>query len=98
MPPLVILNGCWSGTTDGRFGQDPFSLAVGALIGGAEVVIAGIGHIGSAASAHVAARRLSLLQQGRPPGAAIRQAQNQIRASYPGLTAFDWASLSAVGN
>lgn len=97
LPPLVFLNGCWSGTTSGRFGQDPFSLAVGALIGGAELVVAGIGLIGSAASAHIAAHTLTLLGQGVPPGPALHLAQRHLRSSHPELTAFDWAGLSIIG-
>jgi tetratricopeptide (TPR) repeat protein len=97
LPPLVVLNGCWSGTTDGRFGQDPFSLAVGALIGGADAVAAGIGQIDSATSAHIAAQALAFLRAGMPIGTALRHAQNQVRSAHPELTAFDWAGLCVVG-
>jgi tetratricopeptide (TPR) repeat protein len=97
LPPVVLLNGCWSGTTEGRFGQDPLSLAVGGLIGGADVVIAGIGRIGSMSSAHVAARTLKLIQQGRPAGSALRTAQTEVKYGHPELTAFEWAGLTAVG-
>jgi len=97
LPPMVFLNGCWSGTTDGRFGQDPMSLAVGALIGGAEVVVAGIGRIGGIASAHIAAHTLELCEQGHSVGSALRLAQRRIRVAHPELSAFEWAGLSVVG-
>ncbi|HLI78214.1 MAG TPA: CHAT domain-containing protein [Acidobacteriaceae bacterium] len=98
LPPFVLLNGCWSGTTDGRFGQDPFSLAVGALIGGADLVVAGIGRIGSTSSAHIAAATIVLIQQGQRIGSALRAAQTQTKFSHPELTAFDWAGLAAIGS
>jgi tetratricopeptide (TPR) repeat protein len=98
LPPVVLLNGCWSGTTEGRFGQDPLSLAVGALIGGADVVIAGIGRIGSTPSAHIAASTLRFIQQGWPAGSALRMAQAAVKSGHPELTAFEWAGLTAVGS
>lgn len=97
LPPLVFLNGCWSGTAAGRFGQDPLSLAVGALIGGADMVIAGIGRIDSVSSAQVAARALGMIADGAVASAALRLAQCEVRSAHPGLTPFDWAGLHAVG-
>lgn len=97
LPSLVFLNGCWSGTAEGRFGQDPLSLAVGALIGGADMVVAGIGRIDSVSSAQVAARALGMIAGGAVASAALRLAQCEVRSAHPELTPFDWAGLHAVG-
>ncbi|MEU1994011.1 CHAT domain-containing protein [Nocardia gamkensis] len=97
LPPLVVLNGCWSGTPMSRFGQDPLSLAVGALLGGASTVIAGIGLIGGIASAHIAAGLLRRLADRQPIQLALRDAQRAMRAEHPELGVFDWAGLCAVG-
>ncbi|WP_157229706.1 CHAT domain-containing protein [Nocardia abscessus] len=97
LPPLVILNGCWSGTPMSRFGQDPLSLAVGALLGGASTVIAGICLIGGMVSAHIAAGLLRRLAERQPIPLALRDAQRAIRAEHPELSVFDWAGLCAVG-
>lgn len=97
LPGVVVLNGCWSGTAMSRFGQDPLSLAVGALLGGANTVVAGIGEVGSVASAHVGAAFVGLLRDGLAPTAALRVAQRGLRDTHPGLNPFDWAGLCAVG-
>lgn len=97
LPRLVVLNGCWSGTAVSRFGQDPLSLAVGALLGGADTVVAGIGRVGSVASAHVGAAFVTLVQDGLPAAAALRLAQRGLRDAHPDLGPFDWAGLCAVG-
>ncbi|MFI6823262.1 CHAT domain-containing protein [Micromonospora sp. NPDC050187] len=97
MPPLVVLNGCWSGTASSRYGHDPLSLAVGALLGGADTVVAGIAKIGSVASAHVGARLVGQVGRGVPVITALRHAQREIRAEYPDLGPFEWAGLCGVG-
>ncbi|BCL17283.1 CHAT domain-containing protein [Micromonospora sagamiensis] len=97
LPPLVVLNGCWSGTASSRYGYDPLSLAVGALLGGADTVVAGIGRIGSVASAHVGARLVHQVGRGVPVLTALRHAQREIRAEHPDLGPFDWAGLCGVG-
>jgi hypothetical protein len=96
-PRLVILNGCWSGTAASRYGQDPLSLAVGALLGGATTVIAGVGRVGSVSSAHVGAALAGRLREGRSPAAALRLAQCELRDRHPDLGPFDWAGLCAIG-
>ncbi|MDQ7808413.1 CHAT domain-containing protein [Amycolatopsis sp. A133] len=97
LPPLVVLNGCWSGTAESRYGTDPLSLAVGALIGGAYTVIAGSGAIGSAGSALVSSRAMALIISGTPVCAAVRQAQREIRSAHPELGPSEWAGLFVVG-
>ncbi|MEU8187678.1 CHAT domain-containing protein [Micromonospora carbonacea] len=97
LPRLVVLNGCWSGTASSRYGHDPLSLAVGALIGGADTVVAGTGWIGGVASAHVGARFVQQVGRGTPVVAALRAAQREIRAENPDLGPFDWAGLCVVG-
>lgn len=97
LPALVILNGCWSGTATSKFGQDPLSLAVGCLLGGANTVLAGTGQVGSSASARVGALTLEYLAAGTAPAAALRRAQRQVRDANPGLSPYDWAGLCAVG-
>ncbi|MFL6122597.1 hypothetical protein [Actinophytocola sp.] len=66
LPPVVVLNGCWSGTAASRYGTDPLSLAVGAMLGGADTVIAGTGTIGGIGSALVVQHLLPLLSLGVP--------------------------------
>lgn len=97
LPPLVVLNGCWSGTAPSRYGTDPLSLAVGALFGGADSVIAGVGSIGGIASALVARHLFPMLQSGVPVCSAIRSAQLRVRDDHPELGPFDWAGLCVVG-
>ncbi|MFI6078881.1 CHAT domain-containing protein [Actinoplanes sp. NPDC051343] len=97
LPRLVVLNGCWSGTAASRFGQDPLSLAVGALLGGADTVIAGIGQVGSEPSARVGTDFVNLVRDGLPPAAALRLAQCGLRDAQPDLGPFDWAGLCAIG-
>ncbi|MEU8086573.1 CHAT domain-containing protein [Micromonospora sp. NPDC049101] len=97
LPRLVVLNGCWSGTASSRYGHDPLSLAVGALIGGADTVVAGTGQIGGVASAHVAARLIQRVGRGASVVPALRAAQREIRAENPDLGPFDWAGLCVVG-
>jgi hypothetical protein len=97
LPPLLFLNGCWSGTAASRYGRDPLSLALGGLAGGADTVIAGVGRIGSVASADVAERTLHLIQAGRAPGSTLREAQRATRDRHPELGPMEWASLCAVG-
>lgn len=97
LPPLVILNGCWSGTAASHYGRDPLSLAIGGLLGGADTVISGIGRIGSIASAHVADLALRTIRQGQPARSALRDAQRRIRDEHPELGPFEWAGLCAIG-
>ncbi|GAA2280223.1 hypothetical protein GCM10010402_41220 [Actinomadura luteofluorescens] len=97
LPPLVVLNGCWSGTADSRYGQDPLSLAVGGLLGGAATVIAGIGRIDGMASAHIAALMLVQVMRGVPATSALRAAQLRVREEHPELGPFGWAGLCSVG-
>ncbi|MDG5803799.1 CHAT domain-containing protein [Streptomyces ossamyceticus] len=97
LPRLLILNGCWTGTAASRFGQDPLSLAVGGILGGAETVIAGIGHINSWSSAQVGAQILAPVSRGRTPSSALRQAQRTLRDTHPGLGPYDWAGMCLIG-
>ncbi len=97
LPEIVVLNGCWTGASRAVYGRDPFSLAVGALIGGAKHAIAGSGHIGSEASAHVGAEVLRHLSNGLDVASALRQAQIAVRESYPEAGPIDWGGLVAVG-
>lgn len=97
LPPLVLLNGCWSGSAESRYGQDPLSLAVGGLLGGASTVIAGIGRIDGMASAHIAAALLGRVRDGAPAASALRAAQLGIRDAHPELGPFGWAGLCCVG-
>ncbi|WP_285788721.1 CHAT domain-containing protein [Micromonospora sp. NBRC 101691] len=97
LPPLVVLNGCWSGTASSRYGYDPLSLAVGALLGGADTVVAGVGRIGSVASAHVGASLVRQVGRGVPVITALRHAQREIRTEHPDLGPFEWAGLCGVG-
>ncbi len=97
LPPLVVLNGCWSGTAKSVYGQDPLSLAIGGLLGGAGTVVGGVGPIGGIPSAHVAARMLALVGEGLPVRSALRRAQLEVRAQHPYLGPFDWAGLCVVG-
>lgn len=88
----MILNGCWSGTVTSKYGTEPLTLAVGALVGGAETVVAGAGEIGSTASALVAVQLLNLVQRGYSVHAALRQAQRNIRDNHPELSPFEWSA------
>jgi tetratricopeptide (TPR) repeat protein len=97
LPRLLILNGCWTGTAASRFGQDPLSLAVGGVLGRAEVVVAGIGHINSWSSAQVGAAILSPISCGQTPRSALRQAQRTLRNTYPELGPYDWAGMCLIG-
>jgi CHAT domain-containing protein len=97
LPGLVVLNGCWSGAAAGGYGADPLSLALGAVLGGADTAVAGIGAIGSTASALVCEVALGLLGDGLPVCSAIRQAQRSVRDTHPGLGPFEWAGLCAIG-
>jgi CHAT domain-containing protein len=97
LPRLVVLNGCWSGTAASRYGQDPLSLAVGALLGGADTVVAGVGRVGSEPSARVGASFVNLVRDGVAPAAALRLAQLALRDAHPDLGPFDWAGLCAIG-
>jgi hypothetical protein len=98
LPEIVVLNGCWSGTAVSRFGRDPFSLAVGALLGGAHTVVAGTGLIGGSASARVGRTVLDLLSDGLAAGDAVRLAQRSVRDAYPELQPHEWAGLCVVGH
>ena len=97
LPRLLLMNGCWSGTAATGYGRDPFSLAVGGLLGGADAVVAGVGRIGEQASARVAAETLALVGRGMPVQSALRAAQIRISAVHAGLGPFDWAGLRLVG-
>jgi len=97
LPPLVLLGGCWSATAMSRYGEDPFSLAVGALIGGARTVIAGTGRVGDAATARILGRLLRLLATGVPAATALRAAQLATRDAHPELGPFEWGGLLAIG-
>lgn len=97
LPEIVILNGCWTGASRPVYGRDPFSLAVGALIGGAKHVIAGSGHIGSEASGHVGSGLLRQLANGLEVASALRQAQIAVRDDHPEAGPLDWGGLVAVG-
>lgn len=97
LPPLVVLNGCWSGTAVSRYGTDPLSLAVGAVLGGADCVVAGTGTIGGIGSALVAQHLFPLLGSGVPVCSALRSAQLRVRTEHPELGPFDWAGLCVVG-
>ena len=97
LPEIVILNGCWTGASRPVYGRDPFSLAVGALIGGAKHAIAGSGHIGSEASAHIGSGLLRHLAKGLEVASALRQAQITVRDDHPEAGPLDWGGLVAVG-
>lgn len=97
LPPVVVLNGCWSGTAISRYGRDPFSLAVGALLGGAHTVLAGTGEIGSIASTHIASRVVGLIAEGSSTASALRRAQREVRDEHPELDHSDWAGMCVVG-
>lgn len=97
LPEIVVLNGCWTGASRPVYGRDPFSLAVGALIGGARLAIAGSGHIGSEASARVGVELLRGLAEGEEALSALRQAQIGVRDSHPETGPMDWGGLVAVG-
>jgi tetratricopeptide (TPR) repeat protein len=97
LPVLVVLNGCWSGVAAARYGADPLSLAIGALLGGADTVIAGTGAIGAAASVLVCEAMLTLIGDGHPVRGALRRAQLQLRDAHPVLGPYEWAGLCAVG-
>jgi hypothetical protein len=97
LPPVLVLNGCWSGTATSRFGRDPLSLAVGGLLGRADTVVAGVGEVGGHAAAHVGSALLALLKSGIPVRSALRQAQLAIRDASPELAPYDWAGLCLVG-
>ncbi|CAM3407459.1 CHAT domain-containing protein [Kibdelosporangium persicum] len=97
LPPLVVLNGCWSGTAVSRYGTDPLSLAVGAMLGDADSVIAGTGAIGGIGSALVAQHLFPLLRSGIPVRSALRLAQLRVRDEHPELGPFEWAGLCMVG-
>lgn len=97
LPRLVILNGCWTGTAVSRYGTEPMSLAIGALRGGSDCVIAGTGQIGSVGSAMVASLCLGHIAAGVPVSNAVRQAQREVRHRHPELTPFEWAGLTTIG-
>lgn len=97
LPELVILNGCWTGASRSTYGRDPLSLAVRALIGGAQCTIAGTGPIGSEASPLIGSELLRELENGLPVIAALRNAQIKIRNTHPDAGPLDWAGLIAVG-
>lgn len=97
LPEIVVLNGCWTGVTRPVYGRDPFSLGVGALIGGARYAIAGSGHIGSEASAHVGVDLLRRLSDGHDVASALRLAQVTVRENHPETGPMDWGGLVAVG-
>ncbi|MBU8821009.1 CHAT domain-containing protein [Mycolicibacterium goodii] len=93
----MSLNGCWSATAPSGYGRDPLSLAIGAIIGGAQCVVAGTGFIGGQASARIAAAALGHIGDGVPVATALRTAQRSVRAEHPELRAHDWATLSVLG-
>ncbi len=97
LPPVVVLNGCWSGTAASRYGTDPLSLAVGAMLGDADTVIAGTGTIGGIGSALVVQHLLPLLGSGVPVCRALQSAQLRVRDEHPELGPFDWAGLYVMG-
>jgi tetratricopeptide (TPR) repeat protein len=97
LPPVLLLNGCWSGTAESRYGQDPLSLAVGGLLGGADTVLAGVGLIGGMAAAYIGSDVLVHLAAGESPRAALRRAQLSLRESCPELGPSDWAGMCLVG-
>lgn len=105
LPGTVLLNGCWSGTAVSRFGRDPFSLAVGALLGGAHTVVAGTGLIGGSASALVGSAVLDLISGGESAGDAVRRAQRSVRDGHPelqpsrvGWPLRHWSCTATVGH
>ncbi|MGW0585115.1 CHAT domain-containing protein, partial [Streptomyces sp. NPDC002920] len=97
LPRLLVLNGCWTGTAASRYGRDPLSLAVGGVLGRAQAVVAGIGHINSWSSAQVGAAVLGPIARGETPGSALRQAQRTLRDTYPELGPYDWAGMCMIG-
>lgn len=97
LPPVVVLNGCWSGTAASRYGTDPLSLAVGAVLGEAGTVIAGTGMIGGIGSGLVVQHLLPLLASSVPVCRALRSAQLRVRGEHPELGPFDWAGLCVMG-
>lgn len=97
LPPVVVLTGCWSGTAASRYGTDPLSLAVGAVLGEADTVIAGTGVIGGIGSALVVQHLLPLLGSGVPVCRALRSAQLRVRDEHPELGPSDWAGLCVMG-
>ncbi|MEV6804749.1 CHAT domain-containing protein [Streptomyces sp. NPDC051132] len=97
LPRLLVLNGCWTGTAASRYGRDPLSLAVGGLLGRAQAVVAGVGHINSWSSAQVGAGLLASVARGGTPGSALRQAQRELRDAYPELGPYDWAGMCLIG-
>jgi tetratricopeptide (TPR) repeat protein len=97
LPKLVVLCSCWSGAAASRYGRDPLSLAVGALLGGADTVIAGAGPIGMLASARIAAATLEAVRHGDAPARALREAQLRFVRENEGTNIFEWAGLRVVG-
>jgi hypothetical protein len=97
LPPVVVLNGCWSGTAASRYGTDPLSLAVGAVLGDTDTVIAGTGTIGGIGSALVVQHLLPLLSSAAPVCSALRLAQLRVRDEHLELGPFDWVGLCVMG-
>jgi tetratricopeptide (TPR) repeat protein len=97
LPPVVVLAGCWSATPAGRAGEDPYALAIGALLGGADLVFAGTGRIGMAATTLIVEQILDRLGDGESPVPALRRAQLAVRDEYPGLGPYDWGALLTIG-
>ena len=97
LPPLMFLNGCWTGATNSGFGRDPLSLGVACLIGGSSYVIASVGPIGSAPSALIAAKLLRTLGKQPSVAHALRRAQLMLRDERPELGVMEWAGLVAIG-
>ena len=97
LPEIVVLNGCWTGATRPVYGRDPFSLAVGSLVGGARQAIAGCGSIGSEASAYVGVELLQRLSEGHDAASALRLAQITVRERYPEVGPMDWGGLMTIG-
>ncbi|MFF1322490.1 CHAT domain-containing protein [Streptomyces chartreusis] len=97
LPELLLLVGCWSATAASRYGQDPLSLAVGGLLGGARTVLAGVGRIGEQAAARIAAEALRQIAGGTPARSALRIAARETRDRYPELGPYDWAGMCLMG-
>lgn len=97
LPPLVVLAGCWSGSPTSAYGRDPLSLALGALLGGARVVVAGSGPVHSAATGEAGAAYVERVLHGIPPAQALVAAHSRVRRAHPELPPPAWGGLFLVG-
>lgn len=96
---LVVLSGCQTALGRDVRGEGLVGLASGFLFAGARQVVASLWRVDDLATAELMTRFYrALLQEGRPPAAALRQAQLEMSADRRWRDPYFWAGFVLQGD